>query len=617
MARDVRVAILGDSRDFSRAVANAKNDVAGLGRSASNLGRNLALGFGAAAAGAVVLAKGFVDAAVESQKVTAQTGAVIKSMGLGATVTADQIADLSTQLSLKSGIDDELIQSGSNLLLTFANLAESAGESGGAFERANAAALDMSVAMGTDMKSASMQVGKALNDPIAGISRLSRAGVQFTDEQKKTIKALQEGGDMAGAQAVMLKELEKQFGGSAAAQATAGDKLKVAWGNIQEQLGEKLLPVFERVATFLADNLPGAMEVASRFLDEKLIPAFKTASEFATSTLVPAFKTAAEFVTTTLVPAFKTAAEWLGERLPPVIEAVARWITEQLVPAVKEAAAWFNEHMMPAIRDVAAWVMDVLVPAIAKIAEWIFTKFVPAAALIVEWIVQRLVPAIQNTAKWINDNLIPAVKTIAGWIVDTLVPAVGDIITKLIEWGAKAGEIALTIVGWFLGVVDFVTSMPDEIASAASGMWEGLKNGLVEAINWIIDKWNSLDFSIPKVTIPGIGSFGGGGDIIPDIPRLGGGGGGGSAPGGKPALRLARGGVIDRPTLAVLGDGMGRNRREIATPENLLRQIMREEGGAGNGSTVVNHFNIGRLDQSALGELLHRQKVIQTEMASL
>jgi len=46
--------------------------------------------------------------------------------------------------------------------------------------------------------------GAVVHDGAAG----GRAGVQFTAEQKAQIEVLQESGDIAGAQAVILKELE-------------------------------------------------------------------------------------------------------------------------------------------------------------------------------------------------------------------------------------------------------------------------------------------------------------------------------------------------------------------------------------------------------------------------
>ena len=261
--RKLTVEIAGDVRGVKNAFGQAERSAGSLGGKLASLGKVAAVGIGGLAVGGAALAKGFVDAAVESQKVTAQTSAVIKSMGGAANVSAKQVADLSAALSLKTGVDDELIQSGSNVMLTFGKVRNEVGKGNKIFDRATASALDMSVALGTDMKSASMLVGKALNDPIRGLTALRRSGIQFTKQQEDQIKTMVEVGDTMGAQKIILGELDKQFGGSAEAQATAQDKLKVAWGNLQEQLGEKLLPVVERMATWLADNLPAAMAVLS------------------------------------------------------------------------------------------------------------------------------------------------------------------------------------------------------------------------------------------------------------------------------------------------------------------------------------------------------------------
>jgi hypothetical protein len=253
-------------KDIGDNVDRTGGKLRNLGGGLANFGKVAAVGLGAAAVGAVVLGKGFVDAAVESQKVTRQTEAVIKSMGGASNVTAQQVADLSEKLSMQSGVDDELIQAGQNVLLTFGKVQNGVGKGNKIFDRATEAALNMSVALGTDLQGANIQVGKALNDPIKGITALSRAGVSFTQDQKDMIKELVATGDTLGAQKIILGELEKQFGGSAEAQATAGDRLKVIWGNLQEELGERLLPVVEKVATWLSDFLPGALDTAGRLI---------------------------------------------------------------------------------------------------------------------------------------------------------------------------------------------------------------------------------------------------------------------------------------------------------------------------------------------------------------
>jgi len=233
-----------------------------LGSKVSSMGKAagaaLAIGAGAAALFAVKLGTDAVAAARESAKITAITEQTIKSMGGAAGLTATQVADMSTRLSNVTGVDDEVLQAGANLLLTFGNISAK----GGVFDRTLALANDMSIALGQDMKASSIQLGKALNDPIAGVSALTRVGVSFTAQQKEQIKTLVESGDVLGAQNVILAEVGKQFGGAAAAASTPIDKLKVTVGNLQEEVGARLIPVIDRVATFLAANLPAALDFA-------------------------------------------------------------------------------------------------------------------------------------------------------------------------------------------------------------------------------------------------------------------------------------------------------------------------------------------------------------------
>src|SRR6185295_7300572 len=103
---------------------------------------------------------------------------------------------------------------------------------------------------GQDAKTSSLQLGKALNDPIKGVTALSRAGVSFTQQQKDQIKALVESGNLLGAQKIILKEVGTEFGGAAAAAASPVDKLKVVWGNLLEDLGTRALPLVEKFATW-------------------------------------------------------------------------------------------------------------------------------------------------------------------------------------------------------------------------------------------------------------------------------------------------------------------------------------------------------------------------------
>lgn len=224
-----------------------------------------ALGLAALLAGGVAFAKDAVGEARESQKVGALTAQVIKSTGGAAKISADQVGDLATALSNKTGIDDEVIQSGANMLLTFKNIRNEAGKGNDIFNQSTSILTDMATAMGTDPQKAAIQLGKALNDPVKGITALSRVGVTFTDGQKKTIESLVKGGKTAEAQKIILKELSSEFGGAAEASSTMGEKAAVSFGNLKEQIGTALLPYLDKAEKLLVDKVIPAI---SQFFQE-------------------------------------------------------------------------------------------------------------------------------------------------------------------------------------------------------------------------------------------------------------------------------------------------------------------------------------------------------------
>lgn len=253
--KKLEVLITGNAKGAQKAFGDLEKSAGKSGKKAETTlqklnGQLLTFGIGAAVYGAF---SAFDDA----QKVMAQTEAVLKSTGGAANTTAGEVEGLASALSKKTGIDDEAIQSGENLLLTFTNIRNEVGEGNDVFDQATVAALDMSVALGTDMTSASQTLGKALNDPVAGMSKLTKIGVTFTQQQKDQVRALSDSGDRLGAQKIILAELNKEFGGSAEAQATALGKAKVSFDNMAESIGGALAPALE-TATGLIGGLADA-----------------------------------------------------------------------------------------------------------------------------------------------------------------------------------------------------------------------------------------------------------------------------------------------------------------------------------------------------------------------
>lgn len=201
--------------------------------------------------------RGMIADARESEKIGRLTASTIKATGGAANLTAKQVGDLATRISNKTGADDEAVQSASNLLLTFTKVRDEVGKGNDVFSQATQSATDMAAALGTEPSKAALQLGKALNDPIKGISTLTRSGVSFTAQQKEQVKAMVAAGDTLGAQKVILREVNTEFGGAAKAASDPLDRLKVTVGNLGEQIGSALLPYIDAGATKLGEFVGG------------------------------------------------------------------------------------------------------------------------------------------------------------------------------------------------------------------------------------------------------------------------------------------------------------------------------------------------------------------------
>ena len=231
--------------DNFRNVGNYKNAIGGLKTALGSLG----IAFGARQ---VV---GFLKESIElsriQEKAVAQVAAGLISTDNAVGFSLDELKAKASEFQKSTLFGDEQIMTDlTSVMLTFTNV------TGKAFDGAQQAALDLSTRMGGDLKGAAVQLGKALNDPIQGVTALKKVGVSFTDEQKKQIKTLQESGDLYGAQTIILKEMNKEFAGSAKAAADADGgmtQLSNAWGDAKEQLGKMLIEGLKPTITALKE----------------------------------------------------------------------------------------------------------------------------------------------------------------------------------------------------------------------------------------------------------------------------------------------------------------------------------------------------------------------------
>lgn len=157
--------------------------------------------------------------------------ASLQATGATAWTSSKQLQEMASSLQKITNYGDETIIQMQSVLLGFKNI------KGDTFEDATKAILDMATVMKMDLSSAAQAVGKALDDPINGITSLQRQGFRFSEAQKEVIQALIETGDMAAAQKIILDELNGTYGGAAEAAATASAQIKNAWGDLQEGVG--------------------------------------------------------------------------------------------------------------------------------------------------------------------------------------------------------------------------------------------------------------------------------------------------------------------------------------------------------------------------------------------
>lgn len=343
-----------------------------------NVGKGLMVGGAALTAGVTVPFLAFANASEtafeEAQQGASQTEAALKSMGNGSGRSFDELTQAAQRFQDTLAVDgDDVLKSVTANLLTFGNVA------GEQFDRAQLAAINLSRRMGGDLQSSTLMVGKALNDPIKGLGALRRVGIQFTESQQELIKSLVKTGDVAGAQKIMLGELERQFGGSAAAYAKSAAGIKeanaLAFGDIQEMVGEvvtsikgPLLSVIHDLLTGFLALSPGAQKFALAGVAVlAVIGPLTTAIGgiiAAFSTIGPVMAGVEALMAGPLVAGFIGLLPVIG----PIILAVGALVAafflfkDQIMPVLNDLWKTASETLGPPLQEMFKAIMDVLGP---------------------------------------------------------------------------------------------------------------------------------------------------------------------------------------------------------------------------------------------------------------
>jgi len=237
------------------------------------------LGISFAAFKGIGLMKEGIEAVEKLHQAQAQIRAGLESTANAAGVTSKSLDDMAKKFASSSKYSRTDITELQSLMLTFPAITKET------FPQATQAIMDMSTRLGQDTKSSAIQLGKALQDPVKGISALHRVGVNFSESQKEMIKNFVKTGQVAKAQQLIISELNTEFGGSAKAAFDADPlakfnkmmgSMKMAMGEAGLYLIEKLLPTLMRLGDVVKNVAEKIKEIVHWFEQHKTITGILT-----------------------------------------------------------------------------------------------------------------------------------------------------------------------------------------------------------------------------------------------------------------------------------------------------------------------------------------------------
>lgn len=453
----LRVVLGLDSAAFEGGISKAQKHLRKAGEQMQSTGMQIATA-GAAATATITTAfaaLGFhlLQGSQDAAAAAGQVKAALESMGGASDRTFEQLSKTAEALRNMSGIDDDaILKDVTANLLTFGNL------SGQVFDRAQLAALNLATRLGGDLKGAALQVGKALNDPIRGLTSLTRAGVSFTEQQKDQVKALVAAGDMFGAQAIILSEFDKQFANAAKA---AGDAdvwkpLKTALmdleGAFEPLVRDVMAPLIQQLAS-LTTSFAALSPETQKFI---LIGGAITAALGPALIAIGSVVTAVGAITTALgsggaIAGIAAALAPLAPIILPIAAAVAVAVGAFLL---------FRDQVTPVLVELWKTAQQVLGPAFAQLFDAIKEAVTSFAALMKQ--------ALDSDA---GQALLQFGLTVSKIMGSTLIQVLGAAV-KLVATAITAISDGFKVLGALLRG-DF------------SGAWEAYREGTGRAVEGI------------------------------------------------------------------------------------------------------------------------------------
>jgi phage-related protein len=410
---------------------------------------------------------------------------------------------------------------------------------------------------------------------VGGLGLATKAAVEDAEAQSKLAKTLQ---NTVGASAAVVKSVEDQISGFMKVSTFADDELRPAFENLVRSTKD-------------VDEANKMMGLAMDIAAAKGLPLSQVSMALAKAhdgnvgalgRLGIATKDN-EGKTKSFEQVMKDASETFGGSAANALDTSAGK-SKALTRDLGELTEQIGTALIP--------ILDKIIPIISKVAEW-FSGLSPTMQTVV-LVVAGLAAAIGPLITVVG-ALSVALGFLAANPVVLIVAGVAALVAGIIlayqkvEWFRNFVNGAFDVikaafektpVGWLIAnfetIVNTIRGLPARIKSAASGMWDGIKDAFRGALNWIIDAWNAIEFKIPGIDPPGPGPKWGGITLgVPDIPRL------------------AAGGIVTRPTLGLVGE---------AGPEAI---VPLGRGGGGFGTSIVVNVS-GALDPTAVAQQIQQ-----------
>jgi len=509
---------VGPAMDQSGAEAGGKF-TGGLGGKLKSL-----IGPAMIAAGALA-AKQFITGAIAAGETASTSNAridqIATSMGLfgeNTGVVTDRLVKLAEAQARATGVDQNAIKETQAKLLTFKEIAETADDVGGNFDRATKAAIDLAAAGFGSAEGNAASLGKALNDPIKGITALTRSGVTFTAAEQEKIKTLVESGNVLEAQNMVLAAIETQVGGTAEATANASDKMAIGFSQLEEKIGLALLPVFETVVAFVLDEFLPGIELIGVFLKDN----FPIIATFAG-----------------VIAALTIALN--GARIATAVYAIAQGVLNAVM-AINPIAL-----VVIAVAALAAGIVWLATKTTFFQDTWkAMTEFVSKAWEGFAALFETIVKNIQSFFTTLVTNLRDSWKTTTAFFEDLIKKATDFIVEVWDNMISGVQEGLQTARDFFESIWNGITDFFKSVVNGYISIFESFFNFVIEGANGLIRMLNRIQLNIPATPFSSAFSIG---VNLPLLDKL-------SIP------RLAEGVYVDSATLALIGEAGP----EVVTP---------------------------------------------------